>query len=89
MLNILGAKTYRIILQRLEIEYYYQGKMDAEARFEVDEAWLEENVFTPLEKEESVIVPCKIHIDDLQGNRLTTAIIYWQLKPWHQVKTAL
>ena len=89
LLNILGAKTYRIILQRLDIEYHYQGKIPAEATFQVNDSWLESNVYQPLKTNGSVIAPCLVHIDDVEGNRLTTATIYWQLKPWKMVKTSL
>lgn len=89
LMNILGVKKYRIILQRLDIEYYYQGKMDATASFQVDEAWMQEKVYKPLLRQESVIAPCPVEIHDHQGNKLTSATIYWQLKPWAKVKTAL
>ena len=89
LLNIFGAKKYRIILQRLDIEYHYQGKTGALANFRVDDPWLDRCVNEPLKVQESVVVPCKIHIDDIRGNRLTTATIYWQLKPWEKVKTAV
>ena len=89
LLNAVGAKTYRIILQRLDIEYHYQGKMAAEAYFGIDQEWLENNIHMPLQHEESVVVPCHVHIDDVEGNRLTTATIYWQLKSWGKVKPAV
>ena len=89
LLNVLGTKDYRIILQRLDIEYHYQGKMDATAKFKVSNQWLEENIYRPLEHEDSVTVPCRVMIHDLQGNQLTTATIYWQLKRWEKVKTTV
>ncbi|MFZ9504435.1 MAG: DUF4442 domain-containing protein, partial [Cyclobacteriaceae bacterium] len=33
----LNPKQYRIILQRLEMDYHFQGKMDAFGRFEISE----------------------------------------------------
>ena len=35
LLNVLGTKDYRIILQISDIEYQYKGKMDAIAKFKV------------------------------------------------------
>ncbi len=87
LLSILGNKDYRIILQRLDIEYHYQGKMDATAIFKVDDEWLSEKIYRPLEDQDSVIVPCPVMVHDVQGNLLTTATIYWQLKPWKKVAT--
>lgn len=87
LLNVLGTKKYRIILQRLDIEYHYQGKMDAVAIFGVADQWLDENIYLPLKHQDSVTVPCSVIIHDIQGNQLTTATVYWQLKPWNKVKT--
>ncbi len=87
LLNILGIKNYRLILQRLDIEYHYQGKMSATAHFKVDAQWLQQHVYTPLQHQDSVVVPCPIDIHDQQGNKLTSATIYWQLKTWAKVKT--
>ncbi len=89
LLNVLGTRNYRIILQRLDIEYHYQGKMDATANFKVTEQWLKEKICRPLEHQNSVILPCPVLIHDIQGNQLTTATIYWQLKPWENVKTTV
>jgi hypothetical protein len=89
LLNVLGTKNYRIILQRLDIEYHYQGKKDAVANYKVDDQWLNENVHKPLERQDSTIVPCKVSIADVSGNELTSATIYWQIKSWEKVKTKL
>jgi len=87
LLHNLGARNYRIILQRLDIEYHYQGKMDAIAEFEITPEWLQEHIIGPLEHADSVVAPCPIDIVDTQGNKLTSATIYWQLKSWKKVKT--
>ena len=87
LLKVLGAKKYRIILQKLEIEYHYQGKTDATAEFIADDSWFEEKVYSPLTSEDKVVVPCRVNIHDVHGNHLTSAVIYWQIKPWNKVKT--
>jgi hypothetical protein len=87
LLNVLGTKNYRIILQRLDIEYHYQGKMDATASFKVSDEWLNEMVYRPLKHQDSVIVPCRVMVHDTVGNQLSAATVYWQLKPWGNVKT--
>lgn len=87
LLSILGTKDYRIILQRLDIEYHYQGKMAATASFKVGDEWLNEKVYRPLKQQDSVIVPCPVMVHDIEGNQLSGATIYWHLKPWKKVAT--
>ena len=87
LLSSLNMKKYRMILQRLEVNYLFQGKMDATAEFIISKEWLEEKVIHPLKTQESVLVPCEVKIHDTKGNHLTTAIVHWQFKDWAKVKT--
>lgn len=87
LLSRLDLKKYRLIMQRLEMEYHYQGKMDAFAEFAVDDNWMKTNVYEPLQSSEAVVVPCEVRIVDAKGNHLTTGIVYWQIKDWQRVKT--
>ena len=87
LLTGLSPKEYRIILKNLEIEYFYQGKMDAFATWRISPEFVQEQVLEPLKTANSVILPCEVMIHDKQGNHLTTARVYWQIKPWSNVKT--
>ena len=87
LLTGLDAKKYRIILKTLEVDYHYQGKMDAFASFRLEPEELKEKVYKPLETEEAVTFPCEVSIHDLKGNHLTTARVYWQIKDWTKVRT--
>ncbi len=87
LLSSLDMKKYRIIMQRMEMNYHYQGKMDATAEFVISEEWLNSNVVKPLLAQESVVVPCEVKIHDTKGNHLTTGTIFWQFKDWSKVKT--
>lgn len=87
LLNKLDAKAYRIIMQKMEMNYHYQGKMDVIVKYELTEKWLEDNIIRPLKNDESVVVNCEVKSYDTQGNHLTTGNIYWQIKPWNKVKT--
>ena len=87
LLSRLDNKRYRIIMKKLEMNYHFQGKMDAYAEFSIQEAWLEKNIYTPLKERESVEIPCEVHVFDQQGNHLTTGWIHWQIKAWSKVKT--
>jgi|APTNR8051073442_1049403.scaffolds.fasta_scaffold00047_49 acyl-coenzyme A thioesterase PaaI-like protein len=87
LLSNLNMKKYRIIMQRLEMDYHYQGKMDATAEFTISKEWLEQQVITPLHTQESVVIPCEVKIHDEKGNHLTTGKVFWQIKDWAKVKT--
>lgn len=87
LLSKLDSKKYRIIMQRLEMDYHYQGKMDAFAEFSITEDWLEQNVYRPLNSGDSVTIPFEVKIVDVKGNHLTTGKVFWQIKDWQKVKT--
>lgn len=87
LLSSLDMKKYRMIMQRIEMNYHYQGKMDAEAEFSISKEWLTEKVILPLQTQESVVVPCEVKIHDVKGNHLTTGLVFWQFKDWSKVKT--
>jgi acyl-coenzyme A thioesterase PaaI-like protein len=87
LISRLDIKKYRIIMKRLEMDYHYQGKMDAIAQFSAPADWLHQNIITPLKDQDAIIVVCEIKIHDVQGNHLTTGKVYWQIKNWQNVKT--
>lgn len=87
LLTGLNPKEYRLILKTLEVDYLYQGKMEAFATFRLSQDFMQKNVFTPLKTEESIILPCEVQIHDRMGNQLTTARVHWQIKEWSKVKT--
>lgn len=87
LINQLDSKKYRIIMEKLEMEYHYQGKMDAYGKFKISDKWMEENVYSPLTSKEATTVVCKVKIHDKDGNHLTTGKVHWQIKSWDKVKT--
>jgi acyl-coenzyme A thioesterase PaaI-like protein len=89
LLSKLDVKKYRLIMQRLEMDYHYQGKMDASATFTISEEWLQSKIYAPLQTQESVVVICEVKIHDDQNNLLTTGHIHWQIKNWEKVKTKI
>ena len=86
LVSRLAAKKYRLIMKRLEMDYHYQGKMDATAEFSISDQWFEEHILTPLKQQDAVVVPCEVRIHDKQGNHLTTGKVFWQIKNWSKVK---
>jgi hypothetical protein len=87
LLSRLDINKYRLIMQRIEMDYHYQGKMDAHAEFKTSDAWFSEMIMDPLKSQEAVIVPCIVKIHDVKGNHLTTGKVFWQIKDWARVKT--
>lgn len=87
LISKLGFDTYRIIMHRLEMDYHYQGKMNASAHFAISDSWLHENIYEPLKSGEAANVVCEIKIFDEQNNHLSTGKVHWQIKEWKRVKT--
>jgi hypothetical protein len=83
----LDPKKYRLIMQKLTMDYHYQAKMDAFAYFSLSDEWLEKSIFKPLKSEEKVIIDCEIKIHDSEGNHLSTGTVSWQIKTWDKVRT--
>jgi acyl-coenzyme A thioesterase PaaI-like protein len=89
LITRLDAKKYRLIMQRLEMDYHYQGKMDAFAEFTISEEWISQHITGPLKTQEAVVAVCEVKVHDNKGNHLTTGKVHWQVKDWTKVKTKL
>ena len=87
LVSKLDGKKFRLIMQRLEMDYHYQGKMDATAEFSASAQWFTENIYDPLKTTDAVVVPCEVKIHDIEGNHLTTGKVFWQIKNWSKVRT--
>ena len=87
LVSKLDGKKFRLIMQRLEMDYHYQGKMNATAKFSTTEKWFAENIYEPLQSLDAVVVPCEVKIHDEKGNHLTTGKVFWQIKNWSKVRT--
>lgn len=87
LISNLNAAQYRLIMKRLEMDYHFQGKMDATASFSISQEWLQQHIFEPLQRQDAVVVICNVQIHDMQGNHLTTGHVHWQIKDWTKVKT--
>lgn len=87
LISRIDPRKYRIILTKLKMEYFYQGKTDGFGSFRLSDEWIEENIYKVLESDESTVVECPVKIVDSQGNHLATGISHWQVKNWLKVKT--
>ena len=89
LLKKLGFKKYRLIMESLEMKYVYQAKKDITATFSADDAWINQNVKEPVEKEGVTMIRCEIMLHDADGNHVATGYTNWQIKDWKKVKTKL
>ncbi len=89
LISLLNPKEYRLILQKLELEYLYQAKTDTVSKFEIDAQWLQEKVLLPLKQQDRVFIDCPINLFDAEGNKVAEAKARWQIKNWKSVKTAV
>lgn len=87
LLQQADAGKYRLIMQKMEVEYHAQGRKAAVATSRLSAAEVEESILRPLQSAESVIYPSKSEVHDLDGRHLCTATVYWQLKPWDKVRS--
>jgi acyl-coenzyme A thioesterase PaaI-like protein len=83
----LDPKKFRLILRKLQIDYLYQGKMDAVCEFHLSPEWLQSNIHDALTRADSVDVIAEVKIFDIKGNQLTAGKAYWQVKDWAKVRT--
>ena len=83
----LDPKKYRLIMQKLEMEYHYQAKMNAFAYFSLSDNWLNSEIYYPLKTSEKVTIDCIVKIFDSENNHLSTGTVTWQIKDWGKVKT--
>lgn len=83
----LDPSKFRLILRRLEIDYMYQGKMDAVCEFSLTPEWMKDNIYDPLSNADSVDIIADVKIFDVKGNQLTLGKAHWQVKPWAKVRT--
>ncbi len=88
-MNSLGAENYRIIMQKMEVEYLYQGKEDVQAEFYLDRAYLEDHVLRRINTNDAVLETFTVQVKDSNQNDICKADITWQIKPWSKVKTKI
>ncbi|MGK7390861.1 MAG: DUF4442 domain-containing protein [Candidatus Cyclobacteriaceae bacterium M2_1C_046] len=87
MITRLDPKKFRIIMQRIEMDYHYQGKNTAACTFKISNEQIKEDILEPLKDKESVIFKCKPEIYDSENNHLASGHVFWQVKSWEKVKT--
>lgn len=87
LMTCLDAKSYRLIMQNMEVSYHYQAKSAVHTRFEIPLEKLEAEVVAPLKNEDAVTISFEVQTWDEQENMISTAWIKWQVKDWKKVRT--
>lgn len=87
LLGAVSPSTYRLIMQKLTMEYHYQAREDVIASCELDASWIEREVIVPLKSAEKVSVTVTSTIHDTAGNHISTGEVVWQIKEWKKVRS--
>lgn len=87
LISRIDSKKYRIIMKALYMDYHYQAKKNVFATFKLTDEWLDQNVYTPLQTQDAVLVKCTIETLDKDDNLLSVGNIHWHIKPWEKVRT--
>lgn len=87
LISKIDPSKYRLIMQSLTVQYYYQAKQDVFARFSLSQDFLTQQVFQPLKSQELIYVEPEINIYDSEQNHICMAKMRWQIKNWTAVKT--
>ncbi len=89
LVHLLGADTYRIIMQKIEVDYFYQGKTDAVLEFGITHHFIDTVIKPALEEQDAVLHTFSLDVHDINKNHLCTAKVTWQIKDWKKVKTKI
>ncbi len=87
LLTKLDPTRYRLIMGKLEADYFYQAKQDIVAEAELSEKDLQEKVVNPLRHGDSATIVMTTSIRDISGNSVARVETTWQVKNWDSVRT--
>ncbi len=86
LLRKVDPRKYRLIMQKLEVQYHYQARKDAFARFSMSADESKKFITGPLDTEEAIFHTCEVPVHDTDGQLLCTAFTTWQIKRWDKVR---
>lgn len=87
LMSNLNFKKYRLIMQKIEMQYHYQAKSTCLAKVDLSEDWFNSEIFDPLQKSDKITITNVIETYDRNENHICTATVTWQIKNWQKVKT--
>lgn len=89
LLRKIEAQKYRLIMQHLEVEYFYQARKTAYARHTLTDHVVKNEILAKLDEEGLCYHTCKIEVYDEDENHLCNVFTKWQIKEWSKVKTKI
>jgi len=85
----LEPSRYRLIMARLQAEYFYQAKKDIIAEASLEAERLSTEILLPLESQGAATISLESVVRDADGNTVAVVTTTWQIKRWDQVRTKL
>lgn len=85
LLSRLDISKFRIIMKKMEMEYFYQAKTKVSTSF-----ILKEEVFEQIQsmtEKEPYNFKAEVEVFDEAKNKVCTGAVTWQIKSWDMVKT--
>ncbi len=87
LLTNLDPGQYRLIMSKLDAEYFYQAKKDIVASTQLSEERLHKGVLLPLADREATTIEMKTVVRDVAENTVAEVKTTWQVKRWNRVRT--
>ena len=87
LLSRLDAGKYRLIMAKLQAEYFYQAKKDSIAITRLSNERMMVEVIEPLRHNAAVMIEMKTDVRDVSGNTVAEVCTEWQVKRWEEVRT--
>ncbi len=87
LLSSLDPTQYRLIMSKLDAEYFYQAKKDIIASAQLSEERLHKEVLLPLADSEATTIEMKTVVRDVAENTVAEVKTTWQVKRWNRVRT--
>ncbi len=87
LLSKLDPAHYRLIMSKLEVEYFYQAKQKIVAQVTLSNESLQKMILDPLKEEPSCYIVMMTEVHDREGNAVAEVHTTWQIKRWDKVKT--
>lgn len=87
LFQYLDPKKYRLIMESIDVQYHYQAKMEATAKFGLQKEEVESSLIQVLASGDPAFFVCQIEVHDIAENHICTVRSNWQMKSWKQVRT--
>jgi len=87
LLTKLDPAKYRLIMAKLDADYFYQAKADNIAEAQVSNERLHRKVISPLQRSEQTTIVLTTEVLDVSNHRIASVKTTWQVKRRDKVRT--